>query len=94
MKHKHADLILEWALDTSRVVQYRVIPTNEWDDCVDHPTWNEAIQYRFKPEPKPDHHTYAVILNSSLQVSFIGKPNIKLTFDGETHQLKAAEVLK
>ena len=94
MKHKHADLIREWALDTSRVVQYRYPSTNDWDDCVGRPAWNEAVHYRFKPEPKPDYHTYAVILNNSLQVSFVGKPNIKLTFDGETHQLKAAEVLK
>jgi hypothetical protein len=94
MKHKHADLIREWALDTSRVVQYRCTSTKDWDDCLDHPAWNEAIQYRFKPELKPDYCTYAFILNNSLQVSYVGKPNIKLTYDGETHQLKAAEVLK
>jgi hypothetical protein len=92
--HKHADLIREWALDTSRVVQYRYTSTNEWEDCKDYPAWDKAIQYRFKPEPKPDYHTYAVILNNSLQVSFAGKPNIKFTFCGETHQLKAAGVLK
>jgi hypothetical protein len=92
--HKHADLIREWALDTSRVVQYKNKSTNDWDNCVALPAWNEAIEYRFKPEPKPDYHAYAVILNNSFQVSFVGKPNIKLTFDGETHQLKAAEVLK
>ena len=94
MKHKHADLIREWALDTSRVVQYRYTSANDWNDCVDHPAWNEAQQYRFKPEPKPDYHTYAVITNNSWQVSYVGNPNVKFTFDGETHQLKAAEVLK
>ena len=81
MKHKHADLIREWALDTSRVVQYKRTSTNEWADCVDRPSWVDSVEYRFKPEPKPDYHTYRWAM-------------IKLTFDGETHQLKAAEVLK
>ena len=92
MKHKHADLIREWALDTSRVVQYRT-GSEEWED-IQQPSWATNVEYRFKPEVKPDYHTYAVILNNSLQVSFVGKPNIKITFDGETNQLKAAEVLK
>jgi hypothetical protein len=92
MKHKHADLIREWALDTSRVVQYRTAG-GEWDELVE-PSWSTRCEYRFKPEPKPDYHTYAAILNSSLQLSYAGKPNVKFTFDGETHQLKAAEVLK
>jgi hypothetical protein len=94
MKHKHADLIREWALDTSMVVQYRHTPTDKWRDCVDFPAWIDSFQYRFKPEPKPDYHTYAAILNSSLQLSYDDEPNIKLTFDGETRQLKAAEVLE
>jgi hypothetical protein len=94
MKHKHADLIREWALDTSKVVQYADSPLGEWQDCLAWPAWGECLRYRFKPEPKPDYHTYAVILNNSMQVSFVGKPNIKLTFDGETNQLKAAEMLK
>ena len=94
MKHKHADLIREWALDTSRVVQYKRTSTNEWADCVDRPSWVDSVEYRFKPEPKPDYHTYGSVPNGSLQINNPGKPNIKLTFDGETHQLKAAEVLK
>jgi hypothetical protein len=92
--HKHLLMIREWALDTSRVVQYRYTSTDEWSDCVDHPAWITSCQYRFKPEPKPDYHAYAVIMNNSLQVSYVGNPNIKFTFDGETRQLKAAEVLK
>jgi hypothetical protein len=90
--HKHADILREWALDTSKAVQYRN-GSEEWQD-IQQPSWATNVEYRFKPEPKPDYCTYAVILNNSLQVSHLGKPNIKLTFDGETHQLKAAEVLK
>jgi hypothetical protein len=91
--HKHAHLIREWALDTRMVVQWRK-PGTEWQDTSYEPSWDPDREYRFKPEPKPDYHTYAVILNNSFQLSFVGKPNIKLTFCGETHQLKAAEVLK
>jgi hypothetical protein len=94
MKHAHADLIREWVLDTRRGVQYRYTSSNEWEDCVDHPAWNNAIQYRFKPTPKPDYHVYTNILGESVQVSNIDGANIKLTFDGETNQLKAAEVLQ
>jgi hypothetical protein len=75
-------------------VQYAASPLGEWQDCAELPTWGAYLHYRFKPEPKPDYHTHAAILNNSLQVSFVGKPNIKLTFCGETHQLKAAEVLE
>jgi hypothetical protein len=94
MKHKHADFIREWVLDTSKVVQYAASPLGEWQDCAELPTWGEYLHYRFKPEPKPDYHTYGLTMNGSLQINYISKPNIKLTFDGETHQLKAAEVLK
>jgi hypothetical protein len=93
-KHKHADLIREWALDTSKVVQYAASPLGEWQDCAEFPTWGTNFEYRFKPEPKPDYHAYAVIMNNSLQVCYVGNPNVKFTFDGETRQLKAVEMLK
>jgi hypothetical protein len=94
MKHIHADLIREWALDTSRVVQYRCTSEDEWDECIGKPVWGDAIQYRFKPAPQPDYHVYTTINGASLQVSNIDRVNIKLTFDGETNQLKASEVFQ
>jgi hypothetical protein len=33
-------------------------------------------------------------MNNLLQVSYVGNPNVKFTFDGETRQLKAVEMLK
>jgi hypothetical protein len=92
--HKHADLMREWALDTSRVVQYAASPLGEWHDCAEWPTWGEYLHYRFKPEPEPDYGLYCAIFSNAVELSFTDKPNIKLTFCGETHQLKAAEVLK
>ena len=52
MKHVHHDMIVEWAADTSRVVQSRRLDHHEW--TVDpYPPWLPQWQYRFKPaEPK------------------------------------------
>lgn len=91
--HKHAVMIREWALDTSRVVEYLEPNLNKWAPIAV-PSWVADIEYRFKPEPKPDYKTYAFILNNSIQMSWDGKPNIELTFDGETGELKDTKVLK
>ena len=100
MKHPHFDLIVEWAKDTSRVVQCRSHRTGEWNDCndVNIPGWLPSYEYRFKPEPKPDvvfEGLFGLYGIGSLcyHVSSAGKPNLRLTFDGETGKLKSAEVL-
>ena len=49
----------------------------EWQ-YITSPVWCEEFEYRIKPEPKPD------------VVQFC---NLKLTFDGETGEIKSAEVL-
>ena len=52
MKHVHHDMIIEWAKDTSRVVESRNFLHHEWI-VVPHPKWHPTWQYRFKPaEPK------------------------------------------
>jgi len=66
------------------------------------PMWNDDC-YRIKPEPKPDV-TLAYFANPCVEseedgpsVEWTGsylKCNLRLTFDGETGKLKAAEVLK
>lgn len=89
--HPHSEMIREWALDTSRVVEYKVY--GQWAPTSD-PSWVPDIEYRFKPESKPDYKTYAKVLNGFLQISYIGKPNIEFIFDGVTHELKDAKVLK
>lgn len=90
--HKHAELIKAWADGA----------TIECNDCgvwfyANNPTWQENMEYRIKPEPKPDVvKLSAVYLNEFgdyiLKSSSI--ENLKLTFDGETGELKSAEVLK
>ena len=66
-----------------------------WVDTCE-PMWLESAKYRIKPEPKPDvEFRYTVNSRFLLQgCDSWEKPNLKLTFDGETGELKAAEVLK
>ena len=92
-KHVHHDMIIEWAKDTSRVVQYQSAP-DRWVTTY-RPAWEPLAKYRFKPEPKPDDIAYWKITATSLESgAFPSAANLKLTFDGETDELKSAEVLK
>lgn len=91
--HKHAEMIREWVLDTSRKVEFRNPCATSWIDIED-PSWSLEYEYRFKPTPKPDHRIYTHILNNSLQFCCGTTPNVVFTFDGETGKLKDAKVLK
>ena len=91
--HKHAELIKAWA-DGAEIEAF--------DSCIDEwvkassPSWGNQIEYRIKPEKKPDvfRYTQAFMTSSGTW----GKPsefdNLRLIFDGETGELKSAEVLK
>lgn len=99
--HKHAEMIREWALDTSRVVEYKVsspyIPCQGQWAPIENPSWLPDIEYRLKPEPKPDKVLFAFIsesYNSNSTHRRCASDNIELTFCGETGKLKDAKVLK
>lgn len=50
-KHKHYDMIVEWAKNTSRTVQWsRTGRDDHWYDCTIPPQWDDNHMYRFKPE--------------------------------------------
>ena len=96
--HKHAEIIKAWA--DGAQVQCRNNVDPEWKDIGHNPCWFEEIQYRIKPEPKPDLVYYGVfdeVGNAELGSCFTqfndNCDHIKLTFDGETGKLKSAEVL-
>lgn len=63
--HVHAECIKAWA--DGSTIQVKVPDkgryTNEWctisDDEI--PEWNSNLEYRIKPEPKPDFHRYGII---------------------------------
>ena len=91
---KHAELIKAWADGAEIEVN---CPKNGWG-YVSYPYWcddREESDYRIKP--KPD-----VVLYVCAETEGVGPmterktclDNLKLTFDGETGKLKAAEVLQ
>jgi hypothetical protein len=102
MKRKHAELIKAWA-DGAVIQQYKP-HLDEWHDTSPYPVWDERVEYRIKPEQKPDI-VKAFMLESH---PFCGlrfydatgfrrekdEQRIQVTFDGETGELKSAEVLK
>jgi hypothetical protein len=91
MRHKHADLICAWA-NGAQIQTYRPF-TEEWIDTLA-PAWVEGSRYRVKPEPKPDFvRNFEISKNGSVLLNS-DSMNIRLTFDGETGELKAAEVMK
>ena len=94
--HVHAALIKEWADDPSRVVQYLSDIDGEWKDCLYTPSWESCIEFRFKPEPKPDYVGYyhsAYLRRHARELQY-GDDTLRLTFDGDTGTIKSAEVLK
>lgn len=102
--HKHAKLIKAWA-DGAEIERRR---NAHWHWIVTHkPDWSEAYEYRIKPESKHDFVAKGIIewggntangvadYDTAFRVSeHWERDNIKLTFDGETGELKSAEVLK
>ena len=103
--HKHAELIKAWA-DGAEIEVYQPA-FGRWEEA--EPTWHTSFEYRIKPEPKPDLVMYSRVLsmqehkdggyyawvsNAYTQMPSCKNDNLKLTFDGETGELKSAEVLK
>lgn len=92
--HKHAELIKAWA--DGAEIEHRWDTDDFWVESIT-PTWIGDCLYRIKPEPKPDVVRYGMVVDNrygSLTLARCACDNIKLTFDGETGALKAAEVLK
>lgn len=96
MKHKHAELIHAWAEGAE--IQFKAEINEEWQDTP-RPQWHYDFQYRIKPAPKPDIERFcrAVFSDEEEFSVFTVKfhiSNLKLVFDGETRELKSAEVIK
>lgn len=98
MKHKHAEVLI--AIAEGKVVQWMNPQMGIWFDAGFKPytpLTDEELQWRIKPEPKPDVVRYAVcdvrLDRYSVTPSKYDGDNLKLTFDGETGKLMTAEVL-
>lgn len=92
--HKHAELIKAWA-DGAKI---QVCTRGFWLTD-DNPRWLKEKEYRIKAEPKPDVERsgsiYFSFLDNDWEESSGYRPdNIKFRFDGETGELKSAEVIK
>lgn len=94
--HKHAEIIKAWA--DGAEIETRPYSDAGWFPLKE-PQWHLTREYRVKPEPKPDVvHTVKArssgfcIFNSNTRS--VSEANLKLTFDGETGKLKAAEVIE
>ena len=89
--HKHAELIKAWADGAEIQLKMNAV---QWGDCVD-PYWNPDLEYRIKPEPRPDLTLFYWVSNHIVQSSSkVHIHNLTLTFDGMTGALKSAEVLQ
>ena len=94
--HKHAELIKAWA-DGAEIECLE--DCNSWIP-VTKPIWREDWVYRIKPEPKEDKRTFLFSYGdgwSEMDISCYvreSKKAIMLIYDGETGELKSAEVLK
>ena len=91
MRHKHADLIIAWAGGAE--IQYYDAIMCRWEDDKN-PKWLEDTKFRIKPEPKPDVVLCYGANKRGVYIEPWGDSNLRLTFDGETGELKSAEVLK
>ena len=106
--HKHAELIKAWA--DGAEIEYKSKFGGGWflfDGEKD--GWIEDYEYRIKPEPKLDVVKYGNVFIKqdgdsfdNFSIKFEGffhrysqlNCNLKLTFDGETGELKSAGVIK
>jgi len=91
MKHKHAELIHAWA--DGATIQCKSYENDKWED-IRSPAWGEHFFYRIKPEPKTDCVRYLEMPMFWGYVERRPESNMKVVFDGETGELKSAEVLK
>lgn len=90
--HQHAHYIKAWADGES--VEYWT--DSGWMPLFKGWSWdNQLVEYRIKPEPKPDLVVYyRMNLNGICNARLgITGSNLKMVFDGETHELIQAEVL-
>lgn len=103
MKHKHADLIHAWADGAEIEWRSKQYTSKKWYPN-NSPNWDDDDEYRLKQKPDVVRNiTVEATLKCGetcgeefVQVFKSGKylfPNLRLTFDGKTGELKSAEVL-
>jgi hypothetical protein len=91
MKRKHAELIKAWA-DGAEIQIW-----NRHSDAWEYQEWPVFFdEYEYREKPKPDVVYYAncsMGLMAAYRIEKFRNDNLRLTFCGETGELKSAEVL-
>jgi|APGre2960657373_1045057.scaffolds.fasta_scaffold33829_3 hypothetical protein len=91
-EHKHAEIIKAWA-DGAKIQKFSG-RKQVWEDA-DTPTWNVDAQYRVKVNSDHTIEINANFLNGEFFIDIDARfPNLLLIFDGETKQLKNAQLIK
>lgn len=101
--HKHAELIKAWA-DGAEIECRNKNFQDSWSPLMEGCWDREFLEFRIKPQPKPDvveHMSIYRNLNRRYEserpvgerVDYVYVGNVQLTWDGETGKLKSAEVL-
>ena len=95
MRHKHHDLIVQWAKGAEIQQRNTTVPElSDWHPFDGH--WGDSAwehwEYRLKQEPKKDLVLHCFVDAKGIEFT-IGKANLKLTYDGQTKKLVKAEVL-
>ena len=92
--HKHAELIKAWA--DGAEIEYKYFRSGQWIQ-IETPNWDATVEYRIKPEPKPDVMTYYYVNGDNELFRWgplnRGNADLRIIVDGETGKLKSAEVL-
>jgi hypothetical protein len=101
--HVHAELIKAWADGAEVEIYDRFNKCPSWINVKDYfktmasPVWYDDMEYRIKPTPKPDIHTFAYVyrINNASAFRFTKQEdaNVKFVFDGDTEELKEVIVL-
>ena len=96
--HKHAEVLR--AIADGKEVQFKGEYSGEWLETKYvnlNPITHPDLEWRVKPEPKPDivvDRHVCIISGIDFYSNQFDVPNVRYTFDGETRKLKKAEVIE
>jgi len=94
--HRHAEIIKEFV--NGKECEYHIPYADKWEKINFLADFDTRHTVRIKPEPKPDVVRYGYISWNlrciNLTPGCFEMDNVKFIFDGETGELKSAEVIK
>ena len=89
-KHKHYDLIMQWAANPALEIEYRQDSSEEWR-ISKAPAWIRHYQYRIKPQDKTEIRFFYADKNGAVKQGTGNRANLRLTY--KNGALQTAEVI-